>query len=303
MPAMNISSTLLTAGLMLCLAGAAPAQIPKLADMPPRLTEASLAELTKTRAVLVERRDDFQARGRAFSAKCGNVTVGSALEAECEREHKQLEADRARYIKMANDFNASMIKAVAAAPYYKAVGQLSGVEGKVEIITPDGRTLTGASLKGVQFSYGMRVVTGPDGKATVRFGDSTRTELGKNTEFSVGEVDDLAQVLQDLDREIRRKDPDAFVVTLKKGVCNWVSRVEQLANRSGRYVRTPTAVCGVRGTEFETVVADDGSGHFKLFSGQIEITKRKDGAKFLMEANQMVTFDANGEFTPPRPIR
>jgi len=275
----------------------APAQISKLGQVPPGLPEARFAELKKTRETLLQRRNAMQARVREHNAKCGNVTVGTALEKECEAEQKQLEVERDRYNKLVAEYNASLSRAAAQVPYSNPIAGLSEVQGKVWIETLDGRILTAADLTVENLVFGSRVVTGAGGKITVRLLNDHSITLAPNSEFT---PDGVAS-----DPKTGEK---SLLLSLVRGLgsvmdSNPVSKDEKGRLRYGMKVRTPSAVCGVRGTKFDVSVAEDGSSYIKLFSGQLEITSKKDGSVFMLEANQMVNFDAKGASTPPQPIR
>jgi hypothetical protein len=58
-------------------------------------------------------------------------------------------------------------------------------------------------------------------------------------------------------------------------------------------------VATVRGTEFEMMVKPDRSGYVKLFSGELQITKDRDGSSFILKSREMVTFSAQGDFATP----
>ena len=59
---------------------------------------------------------------------------------------------------------------------------------------------------------------------------------------------------------------------------------------------------GIRGTDFEAMVAPDDSGSVKLYSGQLEITEKKTQRTFVLNAGQMTMFSAEGIFATPAPL-
>ena len=58
-------------------------------------------------------------------------------------------------------------------------------------------------------------------------------------------------------------------------------------------------VLGIRGTDFEANVQPDGSGSVVLYFGQLEITEKKSGFTFLLNAGEKVTFGVDGSITRP----
>ena len=262
-------------------------QIPKLVEVPSTLPEVKLAEMRRTRAVLIERRDQLQAKAKAFNAKCANVTVGTPLAAECEHEQKLLDDERTRYIRMAKDFNANLTVQIQLT---QLAGKIPEFKGDVRIVTPDGRSISGSSLGTHTLTSGSRIATGPDGHITVRLMDDTKFSLGPNSELV---VDDF---VYDPDHSFKKT-----LATFSRGTFRFISG--KVAAKSDVRISLPTGDLGNRGTEYEATVRADGSGEVRMFTGQIEVTKKRDGAKFLLGADQKVSFDANGVFSSPRPVK
>jgi hypothetical protein len=95
---------------------------------------------------------------------------------------------------------------------------------------------------------------------------------------------------------------DKITARLQKGVFRWVTGEVARKNPANMKVTLPVGAIGIRGTDFEAMVAPDGSGSVKLFSGQLEITEKKTQRTFPLNAGQMVTFSADGIFSPPAPL-
>lgn len=94
--------------IVLCLVQTSSAQIPKLAEIPRDLPQVKVEKLTLERTGLITRRDALQARAAQFNSKCANVTEGTPLAKECEREQRQIEEEKQRYVRSATVFNQSV---------------------------------------------------------------------------------------------------------------------------------------------------------------------------------------------------
>ena len=91
------------------------AQIPKLHDVPVSLSDSPrYSEWTNAQATLLTLKAGFFAAAKKHNAKCGNVTVGTALAEECARDWQQLEEQRKSYSADVEKFNQSLAIAVAA---------------------------------------------------------------------------------------------------------------------------------------------------------------------------------------------
>ena len=101
---------------------------------------------------------------------------------------------------------------------------------------------------------------------------------------------------------------------LVKGTFRWVTgKVVRHQRPPDKHLRIAVGCLGIRGTDFEAMVAPDGSGQISLFSGELEITPHTGGllphpavrnsSTFLLNAGQMVTFTAAGSFSPPTQLK
>ncbi len=160
--------------------------------------------------------------------------------------------------------------------------------GEFYILTKDGRKLTGSDAERVPCEDGAKVVTGKGGRVQLVLPDDTVFTIGSNSEV---EID--AFVYESA------KTPKGLAVQVTKGVFRWVTGKVARKDPADMKVRLPTATIGIRGTDFETTVNADNSGSVTLYFGQLEITEKKTGFTFVLQAGQMVTFDANGSFARP----
>lgn len=127
-------------------------------------------------------------------------------------------------------------------------------EGAVSLLEPgaDGwRLLDGpAPLK-----EGARVRTGPKSSCRLLTGDGTVIELGENSETSAGTL------------KLEKEGLDYVFDLLKGKIMLLVPHLKRTARFK---VRTPAAVCAIRGTGF-SVLLSSGSSAIGLFEGALDI--------------------------------
>jgi hypothetical protein len=132
----------------------------------------------------------------------------------------------------------------------------------------------GQVSSGQVVSPGDQVRTASGSRATVLFEDGTRAQIGPNGTFTLQE-----------------SSPSAGA-TLKLGLGSlraWVSKAV-----SKRFeVRTPTAVCSVRGTEFEVRVDGRGDTNVQMFSGLLAVADTA-GNEVLLKDDQKITVTDKG---------
>lgn len=106
--------------------------------------------------------------------------------------------------------------------------------------------------EGDALAKGDRIRTGADARATITFDDDSRIELGPKSFFLLQEA-----------------EPKAASMQLTLGFLRaWVAKVS-----SRRFeVRTPTAVCAVRGTEFSVDVNAHGHTDVQMFTGLMAVS-------------------------------
>jgi len=173
----------------------------------------------------------------------------------------------------------------------KAIAQVES-RGEFYFLTKDGRKLTGKDVNQVPLEEGSKVVTGSTGHV--------RMTLPDNTTFTVGPYSDLV-----IDKFVYDPATDArtIMANLSKGVFRWVTGKVARKDPAQMKVTLPVGTIGIRGTDFESTVRPDSSGSVMLYFGQLEITEKKTRFKFLLEAGQKVTFDADGSFSRPMKVQ
>ncbi len=160
--------------------------------------------------------------------------------------------------------------------------------GEFYFVTKDGRKLTGADADKLPLEEGTKVVTGSDGHL--------RATLPDNTIFTVGPNSDLV-----IDKFVYDPSDDSrtIMASLSKGLFRWVTGKTARHNPAQMKVTLPVGTLGIRGTDFEVNVQPDGSGSVDLYFGQLEITEKKSGFTFLLNAGEKVTFGADGSISRP----
>lgn len=126
----------------------------------------------------------------------------------------------------------------------------------------------GAVLQG-----GDVVSTAKGGRATLTFDDGTRVDLGPGSSMSVRETS---------------AENSRLELTLGK-LKAWVSKV-----KTRKFdVKTPTAVCSVRGTEFEIRVDNGGRTNVQMYEGLLAVSDGR-GNETLLKDNQSIQVTERG---------
>lgn len=130
-------------------------------------------------------------------------------------------------------------------------------------------------IPGVPFvlAVGDSLRTGYGAKATVTFDDGSRIELADNSSFTIPKTDSLES----------------------GGILN-IGKLKAFVNKmlERRFViRTPTAVCSVRGTEFQVQVFSGGRTVVDLYKGLLGVEDNR-GQQLLLHPRERVDVDKNG---------
>ena len=133
-------------------------------------------------------------------------------------------------------------------------GRVTAATGMSTIQRDSGQSVPAAV--GALLFPGDEITTGPD--STLEF---TLSGMG---EFSLG-----GDTRLDLDEVFSGDEDEPGVLSLAAG---YLLSVVDTGHRRPVEVHTPTSVAGVRGTEFETVVALDGSSAVAVDQGTVEVT-------------------------------
>ena len=147
--------------------------------------------------------------------------------------------------------NAILLMALAAAyPLSAAAAVSAGVAqftvGEVNVRRTDGQTDT--LVKGKDIESGQAIVTGPTGRAQVKFSDGGLVSLQPNTEFKIANYVDQASPKE-----------DRFLVDLLRGSMRAITGLIGKRNRENYKVTTQTATIGIRGSGFNAGYNPDGT--------------------------------------------
>jgi len=154
-------------------------------------------------------------------------------------------------------------------------GRLVEVNGKVWIQTPGADKTTARA--GIALAPGTKILTGAEGKAEISLEDGSIIVVQQNS----------SMVLSGIKRQKKKK---TSILIFFGRIWNKVSKA--VGGRAEYQVNTPIVVCGVRGTEFETAVADDGSVRVRVDEGTVGITG--DGKDKTVNKDQEIDADTNG---------
>jgi hypothetical protein len=125
---------------------------------------------------------------------------------------------------------------------------------------------------------GDQVKTGPKSKAELYIKYGSKIRLGADTAFVIGSV-----------------APEGNVVEVARGKMQaWIRK---FAGR-GFTVRTPAAVCAVRGTVLGVEVTEAGQATWDLFSGAMQVVDNRNRAIDLVPNQRLVVTQAEGAAAP-----
>ena len=118
-------------------------------------------------------------------------------------------------------------------------------------------------LKGKDIESGDAIVTGPNGRAQVRFSDGGLVALQPNSQFNIASYADKADAKQ-----------DSFFVDLLRGGMRAVTGLIGKRNHDNYKVTTTTATIGIRGSAFNLAYNPDGSLSVSTELDEIEVCTR-----------------------------
>jgi hypothetical protein len=151
-------------------------------------------------------------------------------------------------------------------------GKLVKAVGHVNIRAP-GAAADVAGREGQELAPGTQIRTGADGFAEVSFTDGSmlRIQKGSSVLLSVS----------------RRQEQKSAILLFFGRV--WSKVTPSKTGETNYEISTANAVCGVRGTEFETQVADDGSMRMQVTEGRVAVDG--DSGEAVAGAGQQVEAD------------
>ncbi|MEW5786769.1 MAG: TonB-dependent receptor [Pseudomonadota bacterium] len=150
------------------------------------------------------------------------------------------------------------LSAPVSAQALKGVVTVVDTQGQAQVSLDGGKTWT-AIQEGQRISPGSRVKTGPHARLALLLADRTQVRLNENTVLDVEEVGDGT----------RTGGQTKFRQLLGR---SWV---QSKTVPNGLTMRTPTATAGIRGTDWEMAVAEDGKTTLTVLSGAIDLAGEK----------------------------
>jgi hypothetical protein len=135
------------------------------------------------------------------------------------------------------------------------------VSGDVTVRAPKSKTYARVAA-GASLADRSRLKTGADGKATLRYADGTSAEVRPKSEILV---------------HAKKGEDDPNGATLFFGRV-WSKVAKSAGGETAFEVESANAVAGVRGTEFEVGVADDGAARVIVSDGSVAVSGDEGGA-------------------------
>ena len=155
-------------------------------------------------------------------------------------------------------------------------GKLTQAQGAVFLKSGEAAEQPGRA--GETVPGGTRIRTGADGQAEVTFADGTKMQVRPSTTVALSSA--------------KRPEQKSSVVLFFGRVWSKVTR--SVGSETTFEVNTPNAVAGVRGTEFETAVADDGTAKVRVTEGKVAVASDVDSESEDVSRGQETTADAKG---------
>lgn len=195
--------------------------------------------------------------------------------------------------------NTILLMALAAAyPLAATAATPAGVTqfavGEVNVRRVDGQAE--ALVKGKDIESGQAIVTGPTGRAQVKFSDGGLVSLQPNTEFKVSNYVDQADPKE-----------DRFLVDLLRGSMRAITGLIGKRNRDNYKVMTSTATIGIRGSGFNASYNPDGTLGVTTELDAIEVCNAAGcvaltaGESVLVLSNQVLPVRTNTRADVPTP--
>jgi len=280
--------------------------VPAMKDIPESINIAERDALLSLKAQLEAEKQEIIEKTGTHNKKCSGVEEGSSLERSCADEQNALEARISSYGEGVKKYNARIDSASAQSVTQRPVNISSGsntypvaltaIRGEFCLERSDGSKVTNKDYRlgtSAQIDTGTRITTGEGARVQIVFPNKTVFTVGANSDMV-------------LDEFVFNPDLTAkkIMVNMTKGVFRWVtSKVKPIpVYPSDIKVKLPVGCIGIRGTDFEVTLSPDGSGSIVLYSGQLEITEKKTGSQFLMDAGDTVTIGADGDIGRPENI-
>ena len=162
------------------------------------------------------------------------------------------------------------------------IGEINETRGPVTIVKEDGREIR--AERGSFVFPGDQITTGKGGMVWFSFQNGDRFRLYEEAQVS---LDELSSPEMDDHRPVMR---------LVLGYL-W-SKIKKLrAGPARAVIHTPTAIIGIRGTEFDTVVSLDATSVITVDEGTVEVEAQEE--KTVMGEGKMMQVEVDKKAGPP----
>jgi hypothetical protein len=162
-----------------------------------------------------------------------------------------------------------------------SVGTVTEVKGRVTVTRSDDSQVF--ATKNLPLYPGDTIETDEEGAVSFAFHQGDRFKLNEDSQVSLDELSSSGEDTLPLLR-------------LALGYL-WSRLKAYTAGGPREIMHTPTAVVGIRGTEFDTVVAEDASSTVTVDEGSVEIESEE--ARLLVDKGQAGEVDADEKIHPP----
>ena len=241
------------------------------------------------RSALEVGRAAFKARAAAFNSK--------KAEDQSDADFVEIETERSAYIAKVKVFNADLAKVVKywgeteqGIAQGKAYARAASVRGEFHIELADGRKLYGAEALTVPMTGDVRIVTEKNSRVQLLLPDETVFTLGPGSDMVLdGFVFDPKTSASKMSAQIA------------KGAFRWVTG-KLVPHTAPSMLSLPIMNLGIRGTDFQISVDEDGTISVCLSEGLVDVTERATGRTVTLRALQRVRLSAAGVLGPVEPL-
>lgn len=129
----------------------------------------------------------------------------------------------------------------------------------------------------MQVYEGDSIQTKEDGQATITFEDDSLLKISPNSRIT------LSSIISPVEKK-------SSILLFFGRIWNKVS--QKALRKRVVEVQTPTAICGVRGTEFETAAYEDGTVLVRVNSGRVEVDNEQDQSTLSADEGARVSIDS-----------
>lgn len=155
-------------------------------------------------------------------------------------------------------------------------GKITKVEGKVTVLRDETKEID--AIKDMPLYEGDTIITGESGKAWFSLEQGSDFQLAPDTQIAIDELSSS---------EFEDETP-----TLRLILGYLWSKLRKIRSNSNNLeIHTPTAVIGIRGTEFDTVVSLDTSTVIAVDEGSVQVDSLDE--KHVLQKDKMVQIDAD----------